>query len=76
MGRIKGTIIKRATKELLKKYPSEFTTNYEENKKVVVKYVKQKKFRNSIAGYITRLKRKQKEESETTKTQKQNNNGG
>ncbi len=67
MGRVKGTIIKRATRELLEKYPKEFTTDYEENKKAVACYVKQKKFRNSIAGYITRLKRKQKaEENKTT----------
>lgn len=64
MGRIKGTIIKRATRELLKKYPGEFTADFTENKKLVVQYVKQKKFRNSIAGYITRLMRKQKAEAE------------
>jgi len=61
MGRIKGTVIKRATKELMKEHPEEFTDDFEQNKKVVGKYVEQKKFRNSIAGYITRIIKKQKE---------------
>jgi len=67
MGRVKGTIIKRATRDLLKKYPNEFTIDFIENKKIVTKYVKQKKFRNSIAGYITRLIRKQKTEENRKK---------
>ena len=61
MGRIKGTIIKRTTKELLKKYPNDFTADFAENKKLVAQYVKQKKFRNSIAGYIARLVKKEKQ---------------
>ncbi len=61
MGRIKGTIIKRATRELLEEHAEEFTPDFEHNKKIVKGYVKQKKFRNSIAGYISRLvKKKQK----------------
>lgn len=67
MGRVKGTIIKRATRDLLKKCPNEFTIDFIENKKIVTKYVKQKKFRNSIAGYITRLIRKQKTEENRKK---------
>lgn len=58
MSRIKGTGIKRAIKELLKKYPGEFTKNFEENKKKVGMFVKQKKFRNSIAGSISTLTKK------------------
>ncbi len=63
MGRIKGTVIKRTTKELLKKYPGLFSEKFEDNKKPAGIYVKQKKFRNSISGYIARiLKRRRKEE--------------
>jgi len=63
MGRIKGTIIKRATRELMEKYKGHLSENFEENKRIIaVENIKQKKARNSIAGYITRLVRKQKEE--------------
>lgn len=76
MGRIKGTVIKRATKELLAKYKGEFTTTFEENKKVVNKYVTQKKvkkFKNSIAGFISRImcRNKKEEEREARKKKKE-----
>lgn len=61
MGRIKGTLIKRTTKELLKKNPGAFSEDFEHNKKEVGKYVEQKKIRNSIAGYISRLVKKSKQ---------------
>jgi len=59
MSRIKGTAIKRATFEFLKKYPEMFTDDYEKNKRKLKDTVKNKKMRNSIAGYLARLVKKQ-----------------
>lgn len=56
MGRVKQTLIKRVSKELIVKYPDKFTSNFEENKKVVNQILTTyKRFRNSITGYVTRL---------------------
>ena len=72
MGRIKGTVIKRATKELLKEYPNEFTEDFEKNKPLVSLHVKQKKFRNSVAGYIARIvKRQNKKEKRIKEEEKE-----
>ncbi len=61
MSRIKGTIIKRATKELLKKYPEKFVKDFDANKKKLARDIPQKKMRNSIAGYLARIVKKQQE---------------
>ena len=60
MGRIKGTLVKRSTKDLLIRDKSAFTSDFELNKKAVSLAVPgiSKKIRNSIAGYITRLLKK------------------
>ncbi len=60
MSRIKGTAVKRATFELLKKYPDRFTGDYEENKKKLERTIDNKKIKNSIAGYLARLIKKQR----------------
>lgn len=63
MGRIKGTLVKRTTRALIKKYPERFNDNFEDNKKVVrEKVASYKKLRNSIAGYITRVVRMNQKE--------------
>ncbi len=61
MGRIKTRLIKRVTRELVQTSRDELTTTFDENKRVVDTYVdaQSKKLRNMIAGYATRLKRKQ-----------------
>jgi len=61
MGRIKTTLIKRKTKELLSLYPEEFSPDFSENKVKVSEYTKvsSKKLRNTIAGYMARLKKKE-----------------
>lgn len=61
MGRIKTAFIKRKTKELLKKQGQFLTTDFAENKAQVNRYttVSGKKLRNVIAGYISRLKKKE-----------------
>jgi len=64
MGRIKTMLIKRTVNSLIAKYPEKFKDNFEENKKLVedVAEIHSKKLRNVIAGYITRLVKKQKDE--------------
>lgn len=61
MGRIKTTFIKRKTKELFKAYGDQFVTDFSANKEIVAKTIitKSKKLRNIVAGYVTRLKKKE-----------------
>jgi small subunit ribosomal protein S17e len=49
--------IKRTAKELIKRFPSKFSGDFENNKKVVSMFTQgtTMKVRNQIAGYITRL---------------------
>ena len=52
--------IKRATRKLLEKYMNLFTDDFEKNKLVLTDLLDvDKKTRNSIAGYITRLIKKE-----------------
>ena len=62
MGRIKTQLIKRLSFELLKEHKENFQMDFEQNKKLVEKFLTStsKKMRNVIAGYVTRLmKRKE-----------------
>ena len=61
MGRIKTSFVKRKTHELMKLHGDSFTTDFNENKKVTSKSIKvqSKKLRNIVAGYMTRLKKKE-----------------
>ena len=61
MGRIKTTFIKVKTKELLATHGDRVGTDFSGNKKVVnnLTDVSSKKLRNTIAGYLTRLKKKE-----------------
>jgi small subunit ribosomal protein S17e len=49
--------VKRIARELREKYPSKFTTDFENNKPFVNEYtnISSKKLRNRIAGYTARL---------------------
>lgn len=61
MGRVKTLLIKRTARKLLENAPNKFTDNFEENKKIVDSYVEvEKKARNGVAGYITRLVKNKK----------------
>lgn len=64
MGRIKLQLTKRTTRKLMAKHKEEFKEDFEENKKIVSKYtdVSNKKLRNTIAGYVTKLMKKKEEE--------------
>jgi small subunit ribosomal protein S17e len=59
MGRIKTMLIKRTTEDLMNKHGDEFTTSFDDNKKVLDGKAKMssKKMRNIIAGYATKLKK-------------------
>tara|TARA_Y100000310_G_C19996666_1_gene496549 strand:- start:254 stop:451 length:198 start_codon:yes stop_codon:yes gene_type:complete len=54
MGRIKSTMVKRASFELLKR-DLPFTEKFEDNKKLLGNEMPSKKVRNKIAGYLARL---------------------
>ena len=63
MGRVKSLSIKRTTRKLLEEHPDLFTDDFEKNKEILNKIIEtNKRTRNSIAGYITRLIKKQKKE--------------
>lgn len=57
MGKVRPERVKKIAKELLKRYPDRFTTNFENNKKLLgsLSKVSSARLRNRIAGYITRL---------------------
>ena len=61
MGNIRTSFVKRISRELIDTHPGKFTTDFEENKKLVAEYstVSTKHLRNKIAGYITRLVKQQ-----------------
>jgi len=58
MGRIKSKLIKRTGKGLLSETDN-FTPGFENNKQMIKGLTPSKKMRNQIAGYITRLKKRQ-----------------
>tara|TARA_Y100000310_G_scaffold155920_1_gene155349 strand:- start:3477 stop:3689 length:213 start_codon:yes stop_codon:yes gene_type:complete len=60
MGRIKSTIIKRTSRQLLKNSPDLFGKTFEENKKALGSILPSKGVRNRIAGYIARIKKNTK----------------
>ncbi|MDH5438318.1 MAG: 30S ribosomal protein S17e [Candidatus Bathyarchaeota archaeon] len=57
MGKVRPERVKRIARELVRRYPDKFTTDFEDNKKLVESLVKVSsiKLRNRIAGYVTRL---------------------
>jgi len=62
MGRVKPKFIKSLAEKLLEAYPDKFTESFEENKKAVAELadIPSKTVRNKVAGYITRLVKRQK----------------
>lgn len=61
MGKVRPTSIKRASQELVELYADRFSTDFEENKKVIdeLTEIGSKRIRNRTAGYVTRLMRRQ-----------------
>lgn len=62
MGRIKITLVKSVGHRLINQSSDKFYPDYELNKKALkdVVTIPSKKLRNILAGYVTRLKRLQK----------------
>lgn len=60
MGRIKPTLVKRTSRQLIENSTESFGKTFEENKRALGNTLPSKKMRNKIAGYIARLKRNTK----------------
>ena len=56
MGRIKSTLIKRTSRQLLENSDESFGKTFAENKKALGSTLQSKKMRNKIAGYVARIK--------------------
>lgn len=58
MGNIRPTFIKRSAIEVLKRYPDQFTDDFDENKVMLdrIADIQSKSLRNKVAGYITRYR--------------------
>jgi small subunit ribosomal protein S17e len=65
MGRIKTSLIKNLTKKLYNNNKSQFKEDFNENKLILNDLIKteSKKLRNIIAGYLTRLVKREKLEN-------------
>ena len=57
MGRVRTGLIKRASRNIIEKYYSKLTLDFDTNKKVIeeVADIPSKRVRNKIAGFITHL---------------------
>ena len=57
MGKVRSDAVKKISREMIKRYPDRFTTDFEENKKSLepLLVIPSIRLRNRIAGYITRL---------------------
>jgi small subunit ribosomal protein S17e len=60
MGRIKTTLVKRTSRQLIEQTPDSFNKEFDQNKKALGRTMPSKRVRNMIAGYIARLKRQTK----------------
>ncbi len=58
MGKVRTDTVKRASREVLRRFPEHFTGDWESDKQAVSELVstQSKRLRNRIAGYVTRLK--------------------
>lgn len=57
MGRIRTRWIKNVAKQLVKKYPDKFNSDFANNKKILeeLNLIDDKPIRNKIAGYVVRV---------------------
>ena len=60
MGRIKTSLIKRTSKQLVEETPESFSKDFEQNKKSLGNTMPSKRIRNMVAGYIARIKKNTK----------------
>jgi len=61
MGNIRPTYIKRVAIELVERFPDQFTSDFDHNKKKVAELatIQGKSMKNRIAGYVTRYRLQQ-----------------
>lgn len=61
MGNIKTSFVKRVGKQLYEQHADKFTEDYSKNKELIKELIdiRSKKLRNTIAGYITGLKKQE-----------------
>ena len=64
MGKIKTKLIKRTAKALMNSKEIEFSENFEKNKKIISNEMPSKKIKNQVAGYIARVKKREREKEE------------
>jgi len=59
LGKVRIDIVKKTARKLMERYPDKFTTDFEENKKMVTQLLDPttKWMRNRISGYVTTLKK-------------------
>jgi small subunit ribosomal protein S17e len=57
LGKVRTEQVKRIARQLLDRYPSKFTADFENNKKLVTEFtnISSTKLRNRVAGYAARL---------------------
>lgn len=57
MGKVRTEQVKRIARQLLDRYPSKFTSDFEKNKELVdaLTNISSTKLRNRVAGYAARL---------------------
>jgi len=70
VGKVRIDIVKKTAKNLLEIHPDKFTTDFEENKKMVTQLLNSstKWMRNRITGYVTTLKRIEEKRKAATMT--------
>jgi small subunit ribosomal protein S17e len=63
MGRIKTLLVKRVAHDIMELHGSKFTEDFEKNKEILNTLIStpSRKLKNVMAGYITRLVKKEKE---------------
>jgi len=62
MGNVRIKLVKRTAREMLVRYANLFTDDFEHNKEVLMQVaeIPSKTLRNQIAGYVTKLVRRQR----------------
>jgi len=58
MGRIKSAAVKRLAKQIKTERPELFSKDFNKNKEALRSAIPNKRSRNLVTGYITRLKRR------------------
>ena len=63
VGRIKTKLVKRITAELIKQHGDKLKNNFKDNKKIISELaeISSKKVKNTIAGYVTKSMKAQKQ---------------